>query len=132
MALFRRIRPDLRQRAAAALRAGSRRQAGIPAPAVVAAAVEIDALPLDELLRLDEVASLLGQVASAVGCMPCCRGDGPHGRSPAGQHSEWHRAVGGRLQDRIYDRLETMAEAARRDGEADLLDKVTEALRVRA
>ncbi|KQT55039.1 hypothetical protein ASG52_25280 [Methylobacterium sp. Leaf456] len=131
--------PDLRQRAAA-LRNNMARAAppkpgpAMPAPATVAAAVELDALPLAELLHVHDVAALIVEVCAAIGCQPRSLERGPDGAeqsTPAGQLAEWHRAACGALMDRCIERLEAMAEAAHRGGAAEVPADLAEALRTR-
>lgn len=131
--------PDLRQRAAALRNNVARKlrpkpAPTVPAPADVAAAIEIDALPVAELAALHDTAALIGEVCAAISCQPRCVEPGPDGteqRSPAGRLAEWQRAVCGALMDRCVDRLGDVAEAARRDGAGELLAAAAEALRTR-
>ncbi|AIQ91158.1 protein of unassigned function [Methylobacterium oryzae CBMB20] len=101
----------------------------------MAAAIEIDALSINTLSHLYDVASLIGEVTCAIGCQPRCLHLNEFGEETAnevGRFVEWHRALCGELQDRISARLFDMAATAQREGAAELLDDVNEALHTRS
>lgn len=130
---------DLRQRAAALRHNSSRRvkpklALAMPTPGAVAAAVELDALPVSELLELHDTASVLAEVCVAMTCRPCSivtAPDGTEAPNASGSLAHWQLGLCTALMDRCIDRLGDIAEAARRDGAAELLATTAEALRRR-
>lgn len=130
---------SLRQRAAALRHKVTRRVKPKPAPAMptpgaVAAAVELDALPVRELVELHDTASVLAEVCVAMTCRPCSITNGPDGTetpNASGRLAHWQLGLCTALMDRCIDRLGDVAETARRDGAAELLATAAEALRTR-
>ncbi|WP_457107140.1 hypothetical protein [Methylobacterium sp. P5_C11] len=129
----------LRQRAAALRNNVTRRVKPKPAPAMptpgtVAAAVELDALSVPELVELHDTASLIAEVCCAITCQPRCIvkvADGSEEPNASGRLAAWQMGLCTALQDRCIDRLGDVAETARRDGAAELLAAAAEALRTR-
>lgn len=129
----------LRQRAAALRNNVTRRVKRKPAPAMpmpnaVAAAVELDALSVPELVTLHDTAALLGEVCAALTCRPCSITSGPDGSeepNASGRLAHWQLGLCTALMDRCIDRLGDVADTARRDGAAELLAHAAEALRTR-
>lgn len=130
---------DLRQRAAAlrhnmARRAKPKPAPAMPTPGAVAAAVELDALPVPELVELHDTAALVAEICAALTCRPCSIMPGPDGieePNASGRLAHWQLGLSTALMDRVVDRLGDIAEAARRDGAAELLATTAEALRTR-
>ncbi|WP_157862071.1 hypothetical protein [Methylobacterium sp. Leaf361] len=129
----------LRQRAAALRHNVTRRVKPKPAPTMptpgaVAAAVELDALSVPELVTLHDTASVLAEVCVAMTCRPCSIETAPDGTevpNASGRLAHWQLGLCTALMDRCVDRLGDVAEAARRDGAAELLATAAEALRTR-
>ena len=129
----------LRQRAAALRHNVTRRvkpkpALAMPTPSAVAAAVELDALSVPELVTLHDTASLIAEVCAALTCRPCSIMPGQNGLgepNASGRLAGWQGAVCTSLMDRCVDRLGDVAETARRDGAAELLAAAAEALRTR-
>lgn len=130
---------DLRQRAAA-LRHNMARRAKLKPPAVmpsatgVAAAIDLDALPVSELVELHDTASVIAEVCVAMTCRPCSivtAPDGTEAPNASGRLAHWQLGLCTALMDRCIERLGDIAEAARRDGAAELLATTAEALRTR-
>lgn len=129
----------LRQRAAAQRHNVTRRvkpkpSPAMPTPGAVAAAIDLDALPVFELVTLHDTASVLAEVCVAMTCRPCSITTSPDGTempNASGRLAHWQLGLCTALMDRCVDRLGDVAEAARRDGAAELLATATEALRTR-
>lgn len=129
----------LRQRAAALRHNVTRRVKPKPAPAMptpgaVAAAVDLDALSIPDLVTLHDTASVLAEVCVAMTCRPCSLETAPDGTevpNASGRLAHWQLGLCTALMDRCVDRLGDVAEAARRDGAAELLATAAEALRTR-
>ena len=130
---------DLRQRAAGLRHNVTRRvkpkpALAMPRPGAVAAAVELDALSVPELVTLHDTASVIAEVCVALTCRPCSIMPGPDGTeapNASGRLAHWQLGLSTALMDRCIDRLGDIAEAARRDGAAELLATTAEALRTR-
>ncbi|MHC2108353.1 hypothetical protein [Methylobacterium sp. CM6246] len=130
---------DLRQRAAAlrhnmARRAKPKPPAVMPSATGVAAAIDLDVLSVPDLERLHDTAALIAEVCAAIGCQPRSltrAQDGSEEPTASGRLAGWQGAVCTSLMDRCIDRLGDIAEAARRDGAAELLATTAEALRTR-
>lgn len=129
----------LRQRAAALRHNVIRRAKPKPAPAMptpgaVAAAIDLGALSVPELVELHDTASVLAEVCVAMTCRPCSITTGPDGTeapNASGRLAHWQLGLCTSLMDRCIDRLGDVAETARRDGAAELLAAAAEALRTR-
>lgn len=129
----------LRQRAAALRHNVTRRikpkpAPVMPSPSAVAAAVDLDALSVRELVELHDTAAVLAEVCVAMTCRPCSIETAPDGTevpNASGRLAHWQLGLCTGLMDRCVDRLGDVAEAARRDGAADLLAAAAEALRTR-
>lgn len=129
----------LRQRAAALRHNITRGVKPKPPPAMptsgaVAAAVELDALSVSELVTLHDTAAVIAEVCVAMTCRPCSIETAPDGTevpNASGRLAHWQLGLCTSLMDRCIDRLGDVAETARRDGAAELLATAAEALRTR-
>jgi len=126
---------DLRQRAAAARKNKPKPAAVMPSASGAAAAIDLDVLSVSELVTLHDTAALIAEVCAALTCRPCSIVVAPNGSeepNASGRLAGWQGAVCTGLMDRVVDRLDDIADAARRDGAAELLATAAEALRTRA
>ncbi|MGX9979610.1 hypothetical protein [Methylobacterium fujisawaense] len=106
----------------------------MPTPGTVAAGVDLDALSVPELVTLHDTASVIAEVCVAMTCRPCSIETAPDGTevpNASGRLAHWQLGLCTALMDRCVDRLGDVAEAARRDGAAELLATAAEALRTR-
>lgn len=126
----------LRQRAAALRHNVTRRvkprpSPAMPTPGAVAAAVDLEALSIPDLVTLHDTASVIAEVCVAMTCRPCSIETAPDGTevpNASGRLAHWQLGLCTALMDRCVDHLGDVAETARREGAAELLAAASEAL----